>query len=123
MEKEMKRSLYSERTIESYCFCVEKFLSSFRKDPKKITKKDVKDFIYRLSEKKRSGSTMNIYFSAIKYLLNEIMHKNIHLNMKFSRRPKTLPVYLTKKEVRKLINSIENNIEKEMVFLISYHVT
>ncbi|MBW2984348.1 tyrosine-type recombinase/integrase [Candidatus Woesearchaeota archaeon] len=118
MKKEMLRRRYSQRTIESYLFCIEKFLSSVTKHPRKITKKDIKDYLDCLALKDRAGSTLNIHLCSIKFLLEEVLRRNIHLRMKYSRKPKTLPVVLTKNEVKRFFAAVKNPKHSLMVQLM-----
>ena|SRR3989338_2247969 len=120
MKREMLRRKYSLRTIKSYSYCLNKFLLYFKdKNPRKLTKRDVKDFIdYNLIDKNRAGSTVNLYFNAIKFLMENILNKRLMYNVKYSKVPKTLPVVLTKEEVKRLINSIENSNHKLMIKLM-----
>jgi site-specific recombinase XerD len=118
MKKEMLRRKLSLRTIESYCFCVKKFFKQCRKEPRKITKKDVKDYLDNLALRNKAGSTLNIHLSAIKFLLEDVLRRNINLDMKFSRRPKTLPTVLNKSEVKMLIGTIKNPKHNLMIQLM-----
>jgi len=120
MKREMLRRKYSPRTIQSYSYCLNKFLLFYKdKNPRKISKKDVKEFIdKKLVDKNRSGSTINLYFNAIKFLMENILNKRLMHNLKYSKVPKTLPVVLTKDEVRRLINSIKNKKHKLMIMLM-----
>ena len=118
MKREMNRRRYSKRTIESYIFCIGKFLSKFNKNPRKITKKEITNYLENLSEKGRSGSTMNVYLSSIKFLMNDIFRRNINLNIHYSRRPKRLPEFLNKNEVKILFDSIKNPKHRLMIELM-----
>lgn len=118
LKEEAKRRGLSERTIETYSFCVAKFLRWSRKDPKLVTKKDIKEFITYLIEKGRCSSTLNVYINALKFMLEDILAKRVLFNIKYSKVPKTLPTYLTKEEVKKLINAIKNSKHKLMVELM-----
>jgi len=119
MRKELKRRKYSKRTIETYEFCIKKFLLNYKNKPiMKITKKDIKDYLDKLIDKDQAGSTINVNLQAIKFLMQEVLHKNVTLNIRFSKRPKTLPTVLTKEEVRILINAIENKKHKLMINLL-----
>ena len=42
----------------------------------------------------------------------------ININLKYSRRPKSIPEYLTKDETKELLNVIENKKHKLMVELM-----
>src|SRR3989344_7252133 len=118
MEKELLRRNYSLRTIETYNYCINKFLNFVNKDFKKITKQDIKDYLDKLIDKKVSGSTINVYLNSIKFLFEEVLNKKLTIKVKYSKIPKTLPIFLTKEEVVKLINAIENDKHKLMIKLL-----
>ena len=120
MEKELLRRNYSLRTIETYNYCINKFLNFINKDFKKITKQDIKNYLDKLIDKKVSGNTINVNLNAIKFLFENTLNKKLTIKIKYSKTPKTLPIFLTKEEVIKLIKSIENNKHKLMIkFLYS----
>jgi len=118
MEKEMKRRGFSPRTIDAYSFCIRQFFSKCWKKARSITKKDVKDYLDSLVEQGKAGSTLNVHLSSIKFLIEEVMHRNMYLRLKFSKRPRSLPTVLAKEEVRKLIDVIENPKHKLMIRLM-----
>ena len=109
---------YSKRTVDSYLFCVKKFLEKTKKHPKFITKKDVKKYLDDLNSWNRSGSTKNVYFNAIKFFIEETLGKRYSFNMRFSRRPKTLPIFLEQEEIKELISVIKNKKHKLMIKLL-----
>ncbi len=118
MEKEMRRRGFSPMTIRAYLFYIGRFLRECGKEPRKITKKDVKDYLDSLVEKNKAGSTLNVHLSSIKFFIEEVMHRNMYLRLKFSKRPKALPTVLTKEETKMLIDAIENPKHKLMVGLM-----
>lgn len=118
MKKEMLRRKYSLRTIETYLMCLNKFLNYCKKEPRKITKKDIKDYLDNLQDRNKTGSTINIHLNALKFAMEEILNKNFMVRIKYSKTPKTLPTVLTKEETVKLINSIENEKHRLMVKLM-----
>jgi len=116
--QEMKRRNFSPRTIETYSDCIKKFLEFTGKDIRYLSKKDVLDFLNYLQERKLAGSSMNVYHMAIRFLMEEILRKNIRLNIKYSKRPERLPEVLTKEETLQIINSIRNQKHKIMISLL-----
>ena len=118
MKREMLRRKFSKRTIETYLFCINQFFKRNSKDPRKISKKDVQEYLGDLAQEDKSGSTLNIHLSAVKFLLEEVLRKNIHIDLKYSRRPKSIPTFLTKDETKELFNVIENKKHKLMVELM-----
>ncbi len=118
MKKEMLRRNYSIRTIQSYCFCVKHFLNKCKKEINKISKKDVQNYLDYLIDKGKSGSTANLSLCSIKFMLEEVMHRNMNIRLKFSKRPKTLPCFLTKEEVKALFDATKNEKHKLMLELL-----
>lgn len=116
ISKECRLRGYSERTIESYTSCVLKFIDFSGKSIDKLGKQDALNFLlYLKEERKAAGNTLNVYHMAIRFFLEDILHKNMKLNIKYSKRPEKLPVFLTKEEVKLLINSISNNKHRLMI--------
>lgn len=118
IKKEAFRRKLSVHTIKIYCFCVRRFLAFCNKEPKKVTKKDVQEYIEHLAGKGKSGNTLNVYLNAVKFMTEELLFKNWRLNIRYSKVPKALPTVLTKDEVLRLINSIYNPKHKLMVSLM-----
>ncbi len=117
-KKECLRRGFSKKTIKTYCQCLNQFFRRYKTSPRKITKKQIKDYLDYLLQKKACGSTLNVHMSALKFFMQDVLGKNIFINIKFSRRPKTLPIFLTKEETLKLINSISNPKHKLMISLL-----
>ena len=118
MKKEMLRRKYSLMTIENYVNCLRKFLNYCKNEPRKITKMNVKDYLNGLAEKKVSGSTINVNLNALKFLMEEILNKNFMVKIRYSKVPKELPTVLSKGEIVKLINCIDNDKHKLMIKLM-----
>ena len=118
MQRELLRRKYSNKTIKTYLTCINKFLGFCNKEPRKITKKDVREYLDELLKKNVTGNTINVHLNAIKFLLREILNKNFLFKIKYSKAPKKLPVVLTKEEVKRLIDSIDNKKHKLMIKLM-----
>lgn len=118
VKKEMLRRKYSHKTIISYIYCLKKFLKNCHKEPRKITKKDIRDYLQYLSDKRKSGSTLNVNLQAIKFALEHILNKRFFVRFPYSKTPKKLPEVLTKEEVYNLLQTIKNQKHKLMIQLM-----
>ncbi|MBD3355085.1 tyrosine-type recombinase/integrase [Candidatus Woesearchaeota archaeon] len=118
MKREMLRRRYSIRTIQSYIWCVNKFFKQCHKDPQRVSKKDVKEYLEDMALRNKAGSTINIHLSAIRFMLEETLRKDINLKFRYSKRPKSLPTVLTKDETRRLFQAVKNKKHKLMVELM-----
>lgn len=118
VKRECERRRYSERTIKTYIYCINRFLRFTGKSLDRISKKDVKGFLEHLSEKGRAGNTMNVYHMAIRFLFEDVLDKRIWINIKYSKTPEKLPVVLEKEEIKRLFDGIENPKHKLMLQLM-----
>jgi len=108
----------SPRTIETYLNCIRKFLDFTDKTVDQIGKKDALDFLNYLQEKKYAGNSLNVYHMAIRFLMEDVLRKNMRLNIKYSKCPQKLPLVLTQEEVGILIEAIPNKKHKLMISLL-----
>ena len=117
LEKEMLRRHFSQRTIETYKFCLEKFLNQVNKPIKEITKKDIRLFLENQQEQGKSGNTLNLYLNALKFYFNNL-GKKFNINLRYSKKSRTLPIVLSQEEIMNLINNIKNQKHKLMISLL-----
>lgn len=117
-KEECERRRYSPRTTEAYLSSISKFLQFSGKTIDKISKRDALDYLNYLSSKGLAGSSLNLNLIAIKFLLESVLRKNIHLNLRYSRIRKKLPSVLSRDEVDKLIKSVGNHKHKIMISLM-----
>jgi site-specific recombinase XerD len=118
IEKECKRRRLSPRTSKIYIHCINKFLNWSKKDLRYISKKDVRLFLEYLSDKNKTGSTMNVYHMALRFLFENVLEKRMWIDIKYSKTPKRLPEVLSKEEIKKLLDAISNWKHKLMIEFI-----
>jgi len=119
MKREMLRRKLSPRTVKTYLFHVNKFLLKNKdKTPKQFSKKDIREYLYKMEEKDLSGSSLNVIHNALRFMMIDILHKACYLKIKYSKTPKKKPAYLTKNEIKKILEIIENLKHKLLVSLM-----
>ena len=116
----MLRRKYNIRTIKTYLYCVKQFLKQNHKDVRKYSKKDIKEYLYNLQEKRLSVSTINVNLQALKFMMENVLHKPGYIRIKFSKNEnrKRFPEALTQEEIKKLFSVIENKKHLLMVKLM-----
>lgn len=119
LERELKQRNYSATTLKIYLSCIKYFLSKIKKEPEKLSRDEIVDFILFLQSKKKAPKTVNLYKMVINFFYKEILHLNITLDIKLSKEVKKLPVVLNKSEIVKIIDSIEN-IKHKFIVSLSY---
>ncbi|MEM5867627.1 MAG: tyrosine-type recombinase/integrase [Candidatus Aenigmatarchaeota archaeon] len=117
LENELKLRGFSERTIKMYLFYNQKFLEFVNKKPEEVVEDDIKAFIAKKMERGISSKSIVLIKAALKFFYDEILKKNI-VNFKSPKIPKKLPTVLTREEVRKLIEVIDNEKHKLMVMML-----
>ncbi|MBS3122826.1 tyrosine-type recombinase/integrase [Candidatus Woesearchaeota archaeon] len=113
----LRRGL-SHRTIKTYRQCIKKFFSTCNKHPLEVNKKDIHDYLDNLIQKGAGGNTINVYLNSLRFLYFDVFNKKFMVRIRFSKTPKTLPTVLTKEEVKRLINAIDNTKHKLIVKLL-----
>ena len=116
LETELKIRGFSKRTVDSYIFHNKKFLDFVTKDSKDVGENDAKRYIAHLmSNKKYRPSSINLALSSLKFFYNEILQNSAFNAVKAPKLEKKLPTVLTKEEVKKLLNSVENPKHKLLI--------
>jgi site-specific recombinase XerD len=118
VKRELRRRRSSERTAKSYLYWIHRFLKHSGKTLDKASKKDVREFLYSLDEKKLAGNTLNVAHMAIRFLFEEVLDKRIWIDVKYSKIPKRIQRHLTKEEVERLIKAVKNPKHRLMVALL-----
>lgn len=119
MKREMLRRKLSPRTVKSYIFHVNKFLLANKNKPiKKFSKKDVREYLYKLETRGLSSSSLNVAHNALRFMMIDILHKSFYLKIKYSKAPKRKPQYLTRDEIKNILGVIENPKHKLIVSLM-----
>lgn len=117
IEIELKLRNYSKKTIKSYLSCISdycKHTKTVHKDPEIAV---IKQYLLKKYDKGQSPQTINLHLNAIKYLYREIFKSNIKIDLKFAKISKKLPVVLSKSEIEKIIQSIDNQKHRLLISL------
>jgi len=106
MRQEAQRRGLSPRTIQTYIYCLNQFLRVKRnQELRKINKEEIKEYLDRFLD---CPNTLNVHLNALKFFFEEVLHKKLTINVRFSKIPKRLPEFLTKEETIKFLDVIEN---------------
>ena len=113
----MKLRNYSLQTLKAYSICIRYFLNFFEKEPKVISNDEIINFLLILQDKKKASKTINLYKESIKFFYKEVSKDDIELNIHFSKEVKKLPIILTKNEILKIVDNINNSKHKLIISL------
>ncbi|MDO8582056.1 MAG: tyrosine-type recombinase/integrase [bacterium] len=116
LDRELRLRNYSRKTRESYCRCVNEYITVVG-NPLPYQQKYVEDFLLAKQEKGLSPQTINLYLNAIKHFYREILALRQRINIKFAKRSKKLPIVLSRQEIQALLATITNTKHKLMIAL------
>jgi len=116
-KRELKLRNYSLKTIKVYLGCLREYFNSKKSNLEKIEEEKIKQFLLSKQNKNYSSQTINLYLSAIKFFYCEVLKIPQKINIKFAKRSKKLPIVLSKKEIKNIIESIKNQKHKLIISL------
>jgi site-specific recombinase XerD len=104
MIEDMKVRNYSPRTIQHYTNQVAAFAKYFGKSPDQLGPAHVRGYqVYLVEEKRVSWSHFNIVVCALRFFYKVTLQKDWMIkHLPYGKRPKTLPVVLSREEVLRL---------------------
>lgn len=115
-ENELNIVGYSQKTIETYLIYLNLFSGYIKKDLREINSDDVVSFLSYLKQDKKSGSaTINLVLSAIKHFYKEFLKLNLIIDIKLPKKANKIPVVLTTKEIKDLIENTSNYRNKLII--------
>ena len=109
----IRRKGYSYKTEESYVAWVKRFILYHNKrHPRDMGCSEIEQFLTHLAiDLHVAASTQNQALQAILFLYREVFQRPIDdkLNYLYAKRPKRLPVVLTREEVRRVLDAMEGS--------------
>jgi len=116
----MRYRNYSVRTIKSYCSCLISLSKHYNLSPDKLTREQFIDYLYYLVEEKHvSVVLLNQMISAYKILVVDVLRREWEeFNIRRPSRSLKLPVVLSQKEVKLIIEKTNNLKHRTFISLI-----
>lgn len=108
---------YSRKTILNYIKCLEKFLAFIEWNDKLVTEIMLRRFLKLKHDSGSASATINLYLNAVKSFMRIALHRKKKVLIKFAKRPKSLPIVLSRKNIEMLIQSIKNQKHRLLVAL------
>jgi integrase/recombinase XerD len=116
LRSELKLRGFSHLTVRNYSFFVDKFLKRVNKDINLLDQDDAKLYLSELFDSK-SKNTIMLATASLKFFYSEIMKKDFSA-VRMPKKDKTLPEVLTKEEVKKLIESCDNQKSRLIISML-----
>lgn len=120
MVAQLARANYSESTIRSYVYTVQCLALHYGQCPSALSDEQVGGFLAKLREQGLSWSTVNAYFSGIKWFYTQVLDRPWSQRLlPRPRREKRLPEILSPAEVRGLIEATDN-LKHKTALMVMY---
>lgn len=121
-EKKLVIENYSDKTVRSYLNALHHFLNYLTSlQVAAINDKHIEDYLYICAkEKNYSFSSMRQVIASIRFLYQKVLEKPIPKGLNITiRKPQTLPVVLSREEVKKLIG-VTHNLKHKSILILLY---
>jgi len=117
LETELKIAKNSDHTIKSYIKANANLLDFIGKPPSEISKDDVKLYLAE-NMTERAAMSMIQFLSAVKYAYSNILEKDPTVGIKRPKREKKIPSVLTKDEITKFLDTLNNKKSRLMISML-----
>ncbi|MFH0820941.1 MAG: tyrosine-type recombinase/integrase [Candidatus Peregrinibacteria bacterium] len=114
---ELKLRNYSPKTIRAYTACLREYFLFAGSDYRRLRVEAIRSFLLRKHEKGYASQTVNLYLNAIKFFYYQVARVYQKIDIRFAKRSQKLPIVLSREEIRKIIDSIQNAKHRLMVAL------
>lgn len=110
MIKELELARLAENTRYAYVKSVEGLAKYYWRSPDQITEEEIRDYLhYLLVKRKLAWSSCNVAACGLSFFYSNVVpRESFHLELPPRKRPKKLPVVLSREEVRQLFAAVSN---------------
>lgn len=116
LKSELKLRGFSPLTVRNYSFFVDKFMKRLNKPVEQLTQDDAKLYLSELFDSK-SKNTIMLAAASLKFFYTEVLKQDFG-QVRVPKKERKLPEVLSKEEVKRLIDSCDNNKSRLMISLL-----
>lgn len=127
-ENELRLLGYSRATMRAYLPCIKAYLdwieaeddnkiAKTEKYPRILDKEAIKHFLLQKLDEGKSSQTVNLHLNAISFFYKRVLKNQEKLDLKFAKRPRRLPVILSRDEIMHVIDTTQNRKHKLIIAL------
>jgi site-specific recombinase XerD len=120
MSDDMRIRNFANRTQEQYILSVAAYAKYFGKSPELLGPEEIRAWqIYLIESKQASSSTLNVHVAALRFLYCTTLGRDWNLRViPYARRPKKLPIVLSREEMAKVIASVRDIKHRTVVMTL-----
>lgn len=118
LETELKIRGFSQQTARMYLFYNSRFLEFIKKNPEDITEEDIREYLaYKISDHSLSNASIALIKASLKFFYTEVLGLEIS-RIKTPKASKGLPVVLSQREIKHLIEYTVNPKHRLLIELL-----
>jgi len=112
MLEDMRLNGLSPKTQQSYVGAVAQLARHYGRSPDLLGEEEIREFfLFLRDERHAADSTLNVYFSAVRFLFKKTLGRDWSvLNLVRTRRRRKLPVVLSQREVRQILSRVHDSL-------------
>jgi integrase/recombinase XerD len=116
IETEVKLRGFSPRTVKMYVLYNRQFLERTNVNPQNISENDIKQFLAdKMSNEGLNEKSIALIKAALLFFYNELLGNKFEI--KTPKIKKSIPIVLTKEEIKRLVDAIKNKQHKLIIKL------
>lgn len=119
LENELRLRNYSPKTVKSYVSCVAEYLRIKQTNLDLVDTDFIKQYLLSKIDKGISSQTVNQSLQAINFFYWNVLKFRGKIDIRFAKTPSKLPIVLSRDEIEKIINSI-NNAKHRLLISLTY---
>jgi integrase len=114
MLEDMRLNGLSPKTQQSYVGAVATLARHYGRSPDLLSEEEIRRFLlYLKDERHAADSTLNVYFSAIRFFFEKTLGREWSvLNLVRARKRRMLPVVLGRREVHRILECVRNPLSR-----------
>ena len=116
-ERELKIRNYSFKTAKSYLYGLREYFSFKKKNFEIFNEDDIKNFLLYCERKGVSAQSRNLFLNSVKFYYRNIVGINQKIEIRSAKKPNSLPIVLSRKEIGIILESIQNTKHRLLLSL------
>lgn len=116
-ERELKIKNYSAKTVKSYLYSLKKYFSFKVNKLTELDQDNIRNFLLFCEQKHISPQSRNLFLNAIKFYYRNTTRNVQKIEISSAKKPKSLPVVLSRIEIKTVIESPRNPKHKLLLSL------
>jgi len=117
MEREFKIRNYSPKTAKSYLYGLREYFTFKKTGLEILDIENIKVFLLNCEQKGVSAQSRNLFLNAVKFYYQNVVNINQKIEIHSAKKQKSLPVVLSRNEIEKILELIQNTKHKLLLSL------